>query len=58
VSARIKSYTKPPHIDGMQMRSLALPLWRTVGGVFGVSALIGVAYAIGWLQGRFALMPA
>ncbi len=36
----------------MDMRSFARSLWRTIGGLIGVSALLGLAYAIGWAHER------
>jgi len=34
----------------MKARSLPASLWRLAGGVLGVSALLGLAYGIGWLH--------
>jgi hypothetical protein len=34
----------------MNERSLPASLWRLAGGVLGVSLLLGLAYAIGWLH--------
>ena len=32
--------------------SFGRQLWRALGGVFGVSALLALAYAIGWAHQR------
>jgi hypothetical protein len=42
----------------MSAHSFLRPLWRTLGGVFGVSALLGLAYAIGWVHERVGLPQA
>ena len=41
----------------MSVRSLLRSLWRALGGVFGVSALLALAYAIGWAYERLIGLP-
>lgn len=41
----------------MNTRAFLRPLWRALGGVLGVSALLGLAYAIGWAQERLIGPP-
>jgi hypothetical protein len=38
----------------MNKGSLADALWRALGGVAGVTVLLALAHAIGWLQGLAA----
>jgi hypothetical protein len=33
------------------------PLWRALSGVLGVSALLGLAYGIGWAHQRLIGLP-
>jgi hypothetical protein len=41
----------------MEAHSVLCLLWRTFGGVVGVSALIGLACAIGWAHQRLIGAP-
>jgi hypothetical protein len=46
-----------PQTAVMGMQSFLRPLWRAIGGVFGVSALLGLAYGIGWLHAWLTGLP-